>query len=268
MIYKRIGDYKIGFKYYYENNKEILNNKIIEYIKSIKIAPCYNNVIINSNKNDKILAYGYDSKNRKQVIYNPKFIEEQSKTKFKKYMKIKKYIKRIKNKTNKDILQNENIKNKEIAIIIYLILYCNFRIGNEKYLKENNSYGLTTLEYKHLNFKDNDKIEIEFIGKKGVLNKSICKNKEIYNYLFLNKDKRNKVFNYNSIDVNNYLKEICPNITCKDLRTLNANELFIKYMKNNKISTSIKLVSEQLHNTPAVCKKNYIDPILIEKYNN
>lgn len=265
MIYKRLGDYKTGFTYIFANNKKISNVKILDYIKSLKIPPAYLNVHINDNPKSKILAYGYDSKGRKQVMYNKEFIETQSKDKFKRYMRLRKSIKKINKQLDIDINGND-IKKKEIAIIIKLIITCGFRIGNTKYLKENNSYGLTTIEYKHLTFKDN-LIEIEFIGKKGVLNKSICEDKIIYDYLLANKNTRTTVFSCNSNDVNEYLKTLNKEITSKDLRTWNANELFLKFMKKtNKITDAIKMVADKLHNTPNVCKKNYIDPVLIKKF--
>jgi len=269
MIYKRLGNYKIGFKYIFGNKNEIKDENILDYIKSIKIPPAYNNVVINSNKNNKILAYGFDSKKRKQIIYNPEFIKKQSKKKFHRYMRLRKYIKKIKNKIDYDINKETNDLNKEIAIVLYLIINCGFRIGNEKYLKENNSYGITTLKYSHLKFITPNKIKIEFIGKKGVINKSICKNTNIYNYLISKKNK-DFVFDCNSNDVNNYLKEINKEITSKDLRTWNANELFIKFMKikDIKVNDAIKMVSEKLHNTANICKKSYIDPILIQKLSN
>ena len=83
-MYKRIGDYKIGFTYVFSNNKPIVNEKILDYIKSLKIPPAYLNVSISKNPKSKILAFGFDSKGRKQVIYNKDFIENQAIEKFKK----------------------------------------------------------------------------------------------------------------------------------------------------------------------------------------
>jgi len=267
MIYKRLGDYKTGFTYVFSNNRKISNSKILDYIKSLKIPPAYLNVHISDTPNAKILAYGYDSKGRKQVMYNKEFTEKQSQDKFKRYMRLRKSIKKINKQIDIDI-NGTDTKKKEIAMIIKLIINCGFRIGNAKYLKENNSYGLTTIEYKHLTFKDNS-IEIEFIGKKGVLNKAVCEDKIIHDYLLENKDVRTTVFSCSSSDVNEYLKTLNNEITSKDLRTWNANELFLKFMKKtNKITDAIKLVADKLHNTPAVCKKNYIDPILIEKFSS
>lgn len=270
MWYKRIGTYKTGFRYF-KNNSQITDIKLLERFKGLKIAPAYENVSINSDKNAKIQAYGYDSKKRKQVLYHSDFIKEQSVKKYERFLRLENQINKIKKIMSRDI-KGDNIKKKEIGIIIFMILYCGFRIGNEKYVKENNSYGLTTLEFRHLLFKNN-KIIIEFVGKKGVINKSICSNKIIYEYLLNKKNKctnSDNVFGISSKNVNDYLKNINSEITSKDLRTWNANNLFLKYINDihilkdkNPIKKSIEKVAENLHNTPAICRKSYLHPEII-----
>lgn len=276
----RIGTYETGLKYY-NNNKEILNVDKIEFIKSLKIPPAYDNVSILNNK--KIIAYGYDKKGRKQVIYNPEYTNERSLVKYNKILKSIKIFKKIKNKIKRDITHS-NQKTKEIAMIIYLILNCGFRIGNEKYEKDYNSFGLTTLKYHHIDFKNNN-IHIDFIGKKGVRNYSICKNKYIYTYLLEKKnirDENDNIFSYSigklskeikSKDVNEYLKLIdkSHNITSKDLRTWNANYLFVKFFKDkniqkqkNPVKKAIEEVANKLHNSYEICKKSYISPDIIK----
>ena len=143
MKVQRIGTYKTGFKYFNRNN-EITDEKQLDFFKSLKIPPAYDNVTIINGK--KIIAYGYDSKNRKQVIYHPKFILSQNNIKFQKIKQSIKYFSRLKRKIKKDI--NRDDVDKICAIIITLIIDCGFRIGNKKYEKDNNSYGLTTLKKK------------------------------------------------------------------------------------------------------------------------
>ena len=288
----RQGNYTIGFKYY-KNNLEITNNDEIERIKLLKIPPAYNNVTIINNK--KIIAYGYDSKNRKQVLYNPDFIAKQNIKKYDKISTSIKFFSKLKKKIAAD-LDSSDEKTKAISVIVTLILTCGFRIGNKKYEKENNSVGLTTLKYKHLKF-ENNKILIDFIGKKGVRNIAYCENSKIYEYLskkFNNSAKiddyifdyeTNKIITAN--DVNEYLKSISMLysksniITTKDLRTWNANMLFITFFKklrknrkgeinidnernvNKDIKKAIEMVAEKLHNTYSICKKSYIDPKII-----
>jgi|TARA_Y100000356_G_C11192970_1_gene253228 DNA topoisomerase-1 len=241
----------------------------------IKIPPAYKNIhIYNDGENDKILAYGYDNKNRKQVIYNPEFIKKQNEKKYKKILKLNKIFKTIIEDINIIINEKKYKNNYEIAIIIYLIINCGFRIGNEKYKCENNSYGITTLEYKHLTFKHN-KLIIDFIGKKGVQNISECTNENIIKFLKKGKKNNNendKIFTKTSYDVNMFLKKYNNKITSKDLRTWNANNLLLKYIKTPEIKThknpvkkAIEKVSEQLHNSYHICLKSYINPILIEK---
>lgn len=272
MKVQRIGTYKTGFKYYLKN-VEITDPDRIQKIKDLKIPPAYSNVTIVNGK--KIIAYGYDSKNRKQVIYNLNYIKKQNNIKFNKINSLTKHYSKLKSKLNKDVSTLENSKNKLIAIIILLIINCGFRIGNKKYEKENNSYGITTLKKKHFKI-ENDKLIIDFIGKKNVRNVSICKNEIIKKFFLSLIDKLNEedyIFKYNdgcitACDVNKYLelfsKKYNMKITTKDLRTLNANTLFLKYFKKYKnIKKAILYTANNLHNTYSVCKKSYIDPNLI-----
>jgi len=294
MKIQRLGTYITGFKYY-KNKIEITDSNELEKIKLLKIPPAYDNVTIINNK--KIIAYGYDSKNRKQVLYNPKFIAKQNIKKYDKISTSINFFSKLKKKIATD-LDSNNEKIKAISVIVTLILTCGFRIGNKKYEKENNSVGLTTLKYKHLKF-ENNKILIDFIGKKGVRNIAYCENHKIYEYLFNKYNNAAKmddyIFNYEnnkiitSNDVNEYLKSISllysksnTIITTKDLRTWNANILFITFFKkirknrkgdpdienerniNKDIKKAIEMVAEKLHNTYSICKKSYIDPKIID----
>lgn len=292
MKIKRVGTYITGFKYYKympvkpdntgkegtaDLGREITDEDTINKIKKFKIPPSYDNVVILNNK--KILAYGYDSKGRKQVIYNSKHIEKQNEQKYDKIQRFDKHFIKIKKQVAKD-LKSSDEKNKIIVIIITLILSCGFRIGNIKYEKQNKSYGITTLNYSHIKLLNDNTVSFDFIGKKGVRNQAICKNKYIYAYLSAKLDILASpecpecpeyIFKYNNRritadDVNNYLMcKLKVNITTKDLRTWNANNLFNKYLhkyrnEKNPVKKALELTSFELHNTSNVCKKSYIDP--------
>lgn len=247
---------------------------------NFKIPPAYNNVFIYpENKNKKILAYGYDSKNRKQIIYNPEYTKRQDEKKYKKIKKFNNVISNIVDDIN-IIINNNNFDHEfyEIAVIIYLIVYCGFRIGNEKYKNDNEHYGITTLLYKHLIFTKN-KLTIDFIGKKGIRNISDCLNDNIIKYFKKKKSLSNnlndKVFTLSSKDVNLFLKKYNNNITSKDLRTWNANKLFLEYIKLPEIKNSknptkkaIENVALKLHNSYHICLKSYINPIIVNKFKN
>ena len=224
-------------------------------------------------RSKKLLGTRIDKNGRKQYIYNPKFIQKQS---LKKYQKIEQnhfIFKQIQKQISKDIYHKDD-RIKEVAIILYLMIECGFRIGNKKYEKQNQSYGISTIKFKHINIKDG-KLVIDFIGKKGVRNVSLCENKYLFKYFSEQKKKHTSpsyVFkNVTSKNVNTYLKQFHSEITSKDIRTWTANFWFIQYVMeeqkkgtSNPVKNAIERVSKKLHNSSAICKKSYIDSKIID----
>lgn len=281
-IIRKVGK-KYKHKYYDKNDKEINDKKNIENaIKGVYIAPAYDNVKINLNKDEKILAIGYDDKGRSQYIYNKKHIQAQSYKKFDKMISFGKNFTKINDKINDDLYTVKDSKNKQIAIILTLIMECQFRIGNDVYSKKNKSYGTTTLQGKHIKEKGKDELVIDFNGKKNVRNVCTVKNKKLVKTLRQKKRtigkedriftyrKGEKYYNIKSSDVNKYLKQF-GKFTAKDFRTWGANIELIRQLvkhQNSELKKCIENVSIKLHNTPTICKSNYLDPELIEFYKN
>ena len=282
------------YEYYKINNK--INNKItLEKIAKIYIPPAYKNVKIFLNK--ELLATGIDKAGRKQYIYSENMKKKRELKKYNQIYKLSKNIDHFNKKINNDLAQKDFNKDKLIALTFKIMDLCNFRSGNKKYEKKYGSYGLTTLHKKHLKINEN-KITIDFVGKKGVNNNCIIKNKNLQNiikkvYTLSSKDDnylfsiiyKNEKINITVIDLNKYLELF--NITCKDLRTWNANIIFLKNLKkeidnlndsyylkdSNKkmklrkklIINSIKNTAISLHHTPTICKNSYILKKIIEE---
>ena len=288
-IYKKIGK-KYKYKYYDKKDKEIINNQIIKDAKKgFYIAPAYDNVKINLHKNENVLAIGYDTKNRPQYVYNKAFKKEQSIKKFNHMYDFGLKFKEINKQINSYLYSFGESKEKQVAMILKLIMDCNFRVGNEKYCKENNSFGVTTLQKKHIKVIKNNVI-IDFNGKKNVRNTCTIKNKKIIRTLrekrrTLNNDDniftyriKNKYHKIKSKDVNDFLKQF-GDFSAKNFRTWGANIEFIYQIlkscnksfpiNNTEIKKTIvdciKKVADKLHNTSSVCKSNYLDPELINQ---
>jgi len=256
-----------------KNGKRVSKKTIQPYLK-MYIAPAYDNVKINKNMNAKVLAIGYDERDRPQYIYNTKCIKSRGKNKFKKLIKFGKEYNNIMKRIENDYKSKEDNKNKQIAIILKLIMDCNFRIGNDKYTKENNSFGVSTLLGEHI--KTNGGIVVDFVGKKGVQNTCKIVDPKMKSNLRTKKKKyknTENIFQYTKDghnytvkgdDVNEYLGEY----TTKNFRTWSANILLITHLLKEKckIKDGIEYVAKKLHHTPSICKSNYIDPKLLEKY--
>ncbi len=240
---------------------------------NVYIAPAYRDVKINLNPNAKVLAIGKDDRDRPQYIYNPKQVKKRCNSKFKKLIKFGKNYDKIVKQIERDFSKRGESKNKQIAMILKIIMDCNFRIGNDRYTRDNNSFGVSTLTCKHVKRKKN-LVLIDFIGKKGVRNTCVVKNKKIRNNLLTQKKKKqsdDRIFVHDGVeikstDVNEYLKRL-GNYTTKNFRTWGANtELIRSLLDDNDLTESVDMVAQKLHHTSAICKKNYIDPKLIQFY--
>ena len=282
--------------FYYVNRrskKRVKNLNLLKHIKTLKIPPGYKNVQISSNMKSKVQAIGIDNKDRSQYIYNKEYIEKQSEIKFEDLIYFGKKIKRIRKDINYNIKACVNdrskIQKKEClkSLVIFLIDKCNFRVGNEKYKKLYNSYGVTTLNKKHFEFLKHN-IKISFVGKKGVLNQSKVENKDVVNiidklcnynfeYIFSYKDNKGQVFRITEKHINDFLKKYHKSITVKMFRTWSANYILVKEildhpLPNNQTEASkyireiIKKAASKMHHSKNVSKKSYMNNKIIDLY--
>jgi DNA topoisomerase IB len=245
---------KKKFIYLDKKNKQISDNESLTRFKKLNIPPAYADVKISITSNNYLQAIGIDDKGRTQYIYNKTFIAKQSRNKYcalknfgQHIIKIRQDIRAILLNDNKPITSKEKI----IALVIYILDKCHFRIGNVKYFNEHESHGVSTLQPKHLTFKSNGELDIEFIGKKGVNNKCVLrdpvsfklmkelsettkKNKYPNSFLFYYIDENDTPQLIKPIDINNFLIEYHPDITLKMFRTWGANYLFLEEMIKRK----------------------------------
>ena len=271
-------------------SSEEMSPDLKEHIKRLKIPPAYQNVKINLNGDEDILAIGTDSKGRPQYTYNKTFTEKNEDKKYFNLIEFGRQYKKIMSRINSDLTGSDCI-DKEIATVLKIISECNFRIGNDIYKENYNSYGVSTLESKHVRI-NGDNIDISFIGKKGVHNKCRIKHRKLSRNLrhkkklTNSKSKSNKgLFNISNQQINNYLKDF-GDFSSKNFRTWNANIEYIFNIQqvdeefgkceedvsdyNRKVlsNKAVANVAEQLHHTSSVCKKKYIDKYLIDMYIN
>jgi DNA topoisomerase-1 len=254
-------------KVYTIDNERVSSKNIIEQIKKIYVPPAYKQVVYYLKKN--LLAIGVDKKGRKQYIYSQNHKDSRHSKRSRIVSKVNKCIQKLLSKITHDLHSSSSTSSeeRECAAIIMLILICNFRIGTESYAKKYKHYGITTLQPKHLKFTPT-KLHISFIGKKGIQNTSSIENRKLIKFIknLYNQNKKDgRIFTVSSSTVNEYLSQVgCGKdiITCKELRTWNANkiyvELILKHHKQHKPKELLKKVAEELHNTPTVCKNSYL----------
>ena len=245
--------------------KELRDPAQLERIREMHIPPAYTNVMISKSPRSKVQAFGYDSKGRKQIIYARWFVNKQAKKKFERII----HMDMVMPSVIQHVIAGLD-KGDQNAMVMYLMIECGFRVGNDRYASRNSSYGLTTLQLRHVTL-DKGRVLFDFIGKKNIRNQGESKNPIIYAYvkrrLGAGLSKTELLFpNVTSHTVNQFLRSIYSNITSKDIRTWNANHMFLHHIMQHHIDVkdAVSIVARHLHHTPAVCKSSYLHPEFLQ----
>lgn len=288
--WQRRGAKSKGFKYFDKSGAAIKDETSLERIKSLVIPPAWKHVRISPTASGDLQALGMDTNGRVQYLYNPKFREKQEKKKFLKIEKFGEYLPKLRQITSEHLALEGFPREKVLAVMMRLINSLYIRVGTEKSVKQYKTYGITTLQNRHLSVERGGKLVFNFVGKHHIAHRKILVDKELatvmqdlkaiggarklFNYL----DETGKPRPIKPSDINNYLKEITtPDFSAKDFRTWGGTLLAAmtlaeigaaeeeKTLKKN-IVRAVKKVAEQLGNTPTVCRASYIHPTVLKSY--
>ena len=288
--WKRQGSKTRGFRYVGADGKKITDEKHLERIKSLVIPPAWKHVRISPFAASNLQAVGMDTTGRIQYLYHSKFSENQQKKKFAKIEKFGEYLPKLRKATNEHLGLEGYPREKVLAVMLRLINSLYIRVGTEKSVKHYKTYGITTLQNRHLKIGEKGELVFEFVGKHHIKHRKVLVDAELASVM---KDLKSiggarKLFNYldesgkprplTPRDVNEYLKTVTtPEFSAKDFRTwggtlLAALELAEigcceeeKLQKKN-ILKAVKKVAEHLGNTPTVCRGSYIHPTVLKSY--
>jgi DNA topoisomerase I len=282
---KRAGKH---FSYIGLDGRPIRDAKELERIKKIGIPPAWKQVWICPNPRGHIQATGRDSRGRKQYRYHPRWREVRDEIKYDRMIAFAEALPSLRERVARDLALPGLPYEKVLATIVRLLDTTLIRVGNEEYVRENKSYGLTTLRSRHVEVSG-AKVQFHFRGKSGkehhidlkdrLLAKIIKRCQELPGHeLFQYVDEQGLRRAVGSAEVNDYLREISgQDFTAKDFRTwggtviamreLEAEGAFDSQTQGKKnVVQAIKTAAEQLGNTPAICRKCYVHPGVLDAY--
>jgi DNA topoisomerase-1 len=276
------------FEYFDTDGKAIRDETRLLRIRRIGIPPAYKDVWICPSPNGHIQATARDARGRKQYRYHERWREARDENKYDRILVFGQALPKIRRQVNKDMGLRELPRNKVLATVVHLLGRTFIRIGNEEYARENKSFGLTTMRNRHVDVKG-AKLTFSFKGKSGVQHEIDVSSRRLANIIrklqdlpgqdvFQYEDETGEVRNVDSQDVNDYLQEITgEEFTAKDFRTwagtvltamaLNAQGPVENQAQAKKnIKDAIAAVAKILGNTPTVCRKCYVHPVVLESY--
>jgi DNA topoisomerase-1 len=277
-----------GFGYTLPNGSAVQSPKELERIRKLAIPPAWTDVWICPVANGHLQATGRDARGRKQYRYHPDWRNVRDETKFGRMILFGEALPRMRERIEQDLSQRGLPRTKVLAAVVRLLETTLIRVGNREYMKQNNSFGLTTLRDGHVDI-DGSKIRFEFRGKSGkehsveIQDRRLARvvkqcrdlpGQTLFQYVDENGDQQ-KVL---SEDVNTYLREISgEDFTAKDFRTWGGTVLMLSALldigacesekeASRAVVQAVKDVAANLGNRPAICRKYYIHPVVIETF--
>ena len=275
---KRIGR---AWGYFDPGGKRITDRDEIDRLNAIALPPAYEDAWFCVDSNGHLQATGVDARGRKQYRYHADFRAKRDAAKYEGLLEFGKHLPKLRRRIERDLRKRKLARETVLAAVIRLLDSEHIRIGNEQYARDNKSFGATTLRTRHLRRKGQS-LMMRFAGKHGVVHdvkitdsnlKRICKRcQELPGQMlfqYINGDGEPRPIT--SGDVNDYIKDATGGeFTAKHFRTWGASVIALEQLLKKKedarisVKTVIEPVAEALGNTPAISRKSYVHPQLLE----
>jgi len=275
---KRVGR---SWGYFAPDGTRITDRDEIDRLNAIGLPPAYEQAWFCTDPNGHLQATGVDARGRKQYRYHPDYRAKRDSAKYEGLLEFGKALPRLRRRVEQDLKRRELSREAVLAAVVRLLDTEHIRIGNEEYAKANKSFGATTLRSRHLKRTGHD-LSMRFAGKHGIVHevkisdsnlKRICRRcQELPGQMlfqYVNGDGEPKPIT--SGDVNDYIRNATQGeFTAKHFRTWSASVIafdqLLKKAEDARISvkTVVEPVAEALGNTPAISRKSYVHPRLLD----
>lgn len=277
-----------GVIYLDNRGRRVRAEATLERIRRLAIPPAWADVCICPDPRGHVQAWGRDARGRKQYRYHPRWREVRDSAKYTRLLRFAMALPRIRARVAGDLRTPGLSREKVLATVVRLLEATMIRIGNEEYARTNGTFGLTTMRRRHVGVTAST-LRFEFRGKSGrhhtvdVTDRRLARivrrcqelpGQELFKYI-ADDGSRQAV---DSDTVNAYLREISgEDFTAKDFRTWAGTVLALDILRTlphpagaraakGFVRQAIAQIAGQLGNTPAVCRKCYVHPVVIEAY--
>jgi DNA topoisomerase-1 len=276
-----------GFQYLAHGRRKISTQTILRRIRTLAIPPMWEEVLISVQHNCHIQAVGRDQKGRKQYIYHEQWHLEQQRKKFDRLVTFAQQLPAMRKQCLALVRKRNWSKDKALALMVLILDDTGIRIGNRQYLQTNHTFGLSTLQDKHLELRGRT-ASLHFIGKGGKdlqvdiddprLSSLIRKSAELPGYsLFRYQDAQGAWQDVCSDDVNAFIRaRMGEEFSCKDFRTWVGTRLVLELYpqalqeslrnpRKKMTKVLVNAIASKLGNTVAICRSYYIHPALLAR---
>ena len=279
-----------GFEYIDSDGNRVTDLENLQRIKDLGIPPAWTDVWICPHPNGHLQAVGVDAAKRKQYLYHEAWRRRRDQEKFDHMLEFARALPKVRHFTNEHLDEDGLTRNRVMACAVRLLDRGFFRIGGETYAETNETFGLATMRKEHVKLTDRMVI-FEYVAKSKKERLLSMVDPEVFDVVKALKRRRsggdellaykvgNKWVDVKSMEINAYLKEISGgDYSAKDFRTWHGTVLAAvalavsteafrsKTARKRAISRAFQEAAHYLGNTPAVCRKSYVDPRVIDRF--
>jgi DNA topoisomerase I len=276
-----------GFSYRGPSGRPIRSRETLERIRGLAIPPAWTDVWICPFPTGHLQATGRDARGRKQYRYHARFRRRREAAKYERLLAFAKVLPAIRKRVDRDLAKPQMSREKVVAAVVRLLELTLIRVGNDEYARLNRSFGLTTLRNRHAAVRGSS-VRFRFRGKSGQQHEVSLRDRRLAavvrrcrdlpgQELFQYVDDDGVVVDVRSDDVNDYLRDIAPDITAKDFRTWAGTVLAYRALRaldaptthaegRRNVLGAMRETADVLGNTVAVCRQAYVHPIVVEAY--
>jgi DNA topoisomerase-1 len=280
-----------GFEYLDENGERVTDAEVLTRIRELAIPPAWQDVWVCPDPMGHLQATGIDAAGRKQYRYHDRWRERRDRQKFDEMLEFARALPGLRKRVEADLALDGMPRERALACAVRLLDRGFFRIGSEDYAEENETYGLATMQKRHVTV-DGDRVTFDYETKGGqhrvqwiidpavaAVVRALKRRRGGGEELLAFKQGRRWV-DVKSTDINEYVKEVTGgDFSAKDFRTWNGTLLAAVALavsgsaaggsktgrKRAKVR-AVKEVARYLGNTPAIARSSYIDPRVFDRY--
>ncbi|MDF0731640.1 DNA topoisomerase IB [Pseudomonas entomophila] len=275
------------FIYLDPDGNRVRDEATLARITALVIPPAYTDVWICIDPQGHLQATGRDARGRKQYRYHAQWREVRDEHKYGRMLAFAQALPRLRKQLDGHLARPGLDREKVMALVVSLLDNTLIRIGNQQYLRDNRSYGLTTLRNRHVQVNGST-IRFQFRGKRGVEHNVTLRDRRLAGLLkrclelpgqalFQYLDEHGERHCVGSSEVNQFLQQLTgADFTAKDYRTWAGSSLALSLLRplawepqseaRRQVAAIVRQVASRLGNTPAVCRRCYIHPAVLEHF--
>ncbi|MDR6711319.1 DNA topoisomerase-1 [Pseudomonas hunanensis] len=275
------------FIYLDADGKRIADSETLARIAALVIPPAYTDVWICADPQGHLQATGRDARGRKQYRYHAEWRTLRDEHKYGRMLAFAQVLPKLRKQLDGHLARPGLDREKVMALVVSLLDSTLIRIGNRQYLRDNKSYGLTTLSTRHVKVEGST-IRFQFRGKRGVEHSVTLRDRRLATLvkrcmelpgqaLFQYLDAEGQRHSIGSSEINLFLQQLTgADFTAKDYRTWAGSSLALSLLRplawepdseaKRQVAEIVRQVASRLGNTPAVCRRCYIHPAVLEHF--